>query len=468
MKPFLDKDFLLSTPTAQKLFHEYAENMPIIDYHCHINPQEIAEDKMFSNITEVWLGGDHYKWRQMRSNGVDEYYITGDASPREKFQKWAETLEKAIGNPLYHWSHLELRRFFGYEGVLNGRTAEEVWNLCNAKLATKEMSVRGLIKMSNVKLICTTDDPVDNLHWHQVLKADKTFDVKVLPAWRPDKAMNLEKDFYLDYLKQLSEVSGVEIKDFASLKEALKVRMDYFAENGCTVSDHALNFIYFSPASEETVDAILKKRLAGGTVTEEEQMTFKTAFMQFAAKEYHRRNWVMQLHFGCKRDNNALMYAKLGPDTGFDCIDNYAPAATAADFLNSLVATDELPKTILYSLNPNDNAYIGTLLGCFQDSSAVGKIQQGSAWWFNDHKTGMTEQMTSLANLGLLSNFIGMLTDSRSFLSYTRHEYFRRIMCELIGGWVENGEYPADYVALEEIVKGISYNNCVRYFEFPV
>ncbi len=468
MKPFLDKDFLLSTPTAQKLFHEYAENMPIIDYHCHINPQEIAEDKMFSNITEVWLGGDHYKWRQMRSNGVDEYYITGDASPREKFQKWAETLEKAIGNPLYHWSHLELRRFFGYEGVLNGRTAEEVWNLCNAKLATKEMSVRGLIKMSNVKLICTTDDPVDNLHWHQVLKADKTFDVKVLPAWRPDKAMNLEKDFYLDYLKQLSEVSGVEIKDFASLKESLKVRMDYFAENGCTVSDHALNFIYFSPASEETVDAILKKRLAGGTVTEEEQMTFKTAFMQFAAKEYHRRNWVMQLHFGCKRDNNALMYAKLGPDTGFDCIDNYAPAATAADFLNSLVATDELPKTILYSLNPNDNAYIGTLLGCFQDSSAVGKIQQGSAWWFNDHKTGMTEQMTSLANLGLLSNFIGMLTDSRSFLSYTRHEYFRRIMCELIGGWVENGEYPADYVALEEIVKGISYNNCVRYFEFPV
>ena len=468
MKPFLDKDFLLSTPTAQKLFHEYAENMPIIDYHCHINPQEIAEDKMFSNITEVWLGGDHYKWRQMRSNGVDEYYITGDASPREKFQKWAETLEKAIGNPLYHWSHLELRRFFGYEGVLNGRTAEEVWNLCNAKLATKEMSVRGLIKMSNVKLICTTDDPVDNLHWHQVLKADKTFDVKVLPAWRPDKAMNLEKDFYLDYLKQLSEVSGVEIKDFASLKEALKVRMDYFVENGCTVSDHALNFIYFSPASEKTVDAILKKRLAGGTVTEEEQMTFKTAFMQFAAKEYHRRNWVMQLHFGCKRDNNALMYAKLGPDTGFDCIDNYAPAATAADFLNSLVATDELPKTILYSLNPNDNAYIGTLLGCFQDSSAVGKIQQGSAWWFNDHKTGMTEQMTSLANLGLLSNFIGMLTDSRSFLSYTRHEYFRRIMCELIGGWVENGEYPADYVALEEIVKGISYNNCVRYFEFPV
>ncbi|MDY3920269.1 MAG: glucuronate isomerase [Candidatus Limivivens sp.] len=468
MKPFLDKDFLLSTPSACRLYHDYAENMPIVDYHCHINPQEIAEDKVFQNITEVWLGGDHYKWRQMRSNGVDEYYITGDASPREKFQKWAETLEKAIGNPLYHWSHLELRRYFDYEGVLNGRTAEEVWNLCNAKLQTKEMSVRGLIKMSNVRLICTTDDPVDNLHWHQVLKADESFDVKVLPAWRPDKAMNLEKDFYLDYLKQLSEVSGVAVTDFASLKEALKVRMDYFAENGCSVSDHALNFVYYSPASEEEVNAILCRRLAGEAVSFEDQLKFKTAFMQFVAKEYHRRNWVMQLHFGCKRDNNALMYAKLGPDTGFDCIDNYAPSATAADFLNSLIATDQLPKTILYSLNPNDNAYIGTLLGCFQDSSAVGKIQQGSAWWFNDHKHGMTEQMISLANLGLLGNFIGMLTDSRSFLSYTRHEYFRRIMCDLIGGWVENGEYPDDQEALEKIVKGISYNNVVRYFGFPI
>ncbi|MDO5423477.1 MAG: glucuronate isomerase [Eubacteriales bacterium] len=468
MKPFLDKDFLLETPTAQKLYHEYAETMPIVDYHCHINPQEIAEDKIFSNITEVWLGGDHYKWRQMRSNGVDEYYITGDATPREKFQKWAETLEKAIGNPLYHWSHLELRRYFGYEGVLNGRTAEEVWNLCNAKLQTKEMSVRGLIKMSNVKLICTTDDPVDDLHWHQVLKADESFDVKVLPAWRPDKAMNLEKDFYLDYIKQLSDVSGIAVKDFASLKEALSVRMDYFAENGCSVSDHGLNFVYYSPASDEEVNAILCKRLAGESVSYEEQLKFKTAFMQFVAREYHRRNWVMQLHFGCKRDNNALMYAKLGPDTGYDCIDNYAPSATAADFLNSLIATDQLPKTILYSLNPNDNAYIGTLLGCFQDSSAVGKLQQGSAWWFNDHKHGMTEQMISLANLGLLGNFIGMLTDSRSFLSYTRHEYFRRIMCNLIGGWVENGEYPDDYEALENIVKGISYNNVVRYFQFPV
>lgn len=468
MKPFLDKDFLLSTPTANKLYHDYAETMPILDYHCHINPQEIAENKKFNNITEVWLGGDHYKWRQMRSNGVDEKYITGDADPREKFQKWAETLEKAIGNPLYHWSHLELRRFFGYEGVLNGDTAEEVWNLCNEKLQTPEMSVRGLIKMSNVTLLCTTDDPVDDLHWHQVIKADDTFDVKVLPAWRPDKAMNLETDFYTDYIKQLSEVSGVEVKDFSSLKEALCRRLDYFAENGCSVSDHALNYIYYAPASEDEVNAILLKRLNGEEVNAGEQLKFKTAFMQFVAKEYHRRNWVMQLHFGCKRNNNALMFEKLGPDTGYDSIDNYAPAATAADFLNLLIATDQLPKTVLYSLNPNDNAYIGTLLGCFQDSSAIGKIQQGSAWWFNDHKQGMIDQMVSLANLGLLSNFIGMLTDSRSFLSYTRHEYFRRIVCELIGGWVENGEYPEDYKALEKIIKGISYNNAVRYFEFPL
>lgn len=468
MKPFLDQEFLLSTPTAQKLYHEYAESMPILDYHCHINPQEIAEDRMFDNITEVWLGGDHYKWRQMRSNGVDEYYITGDADPREKFQKWAETLEKAIGNPLYHWSHLELRRYFGYEGVLNGRTAEEVWNLCNEKLHTKELSVRGMIKMSNVRLICTTDDPVDDLHWHQLIKADKSFDVKVLPAWRPDKAMNLEKETFGAYIGQLSRVSGVEVKDFASLKEALKLRMDYFAENGCSVSDHGLNYVYYSPASEEEVNAILVKRLAGEAVTAAEEEIYKTAFLQFVAGEYHRRNWVMQLHFGAKRDNNALMFAKLGPDTGFDSIDNHTPAATTADFLNSLIAKDQLPKTILYSLNPNDNAYIGSLIGCFQDSSAVGKLQHGSAWWFNDHKTGMTEQLTSLANLGLLGNFIGMLTDSRSFLSYTRHEYFRRILCELIGSWVENGEYPADYESLEPIIKGISFNNAVRYFGFPL
>ena len=383
MKAFMDKDFLLSTETSKKLFHEYAETMPIVDYHCHINPQEIAEDRKFENITQVWLGGDHYKWRQMRSNGVDEYYITGGASDREKFQKWAETLGKAIGNPLYHWSHLELQRYFGYTGYLNGDTAEEVWNLCNKKLQEDDMSVRNIIRKSNVKLICTTDDPVDDLKWHKVLAEDESFEVKVLPAWRPDKAMNL----------------GVN---------------------------------------------------------------------HLVGKEYQKKNWVMQIHYGCKRDNNTFMYEQLGPDTGYDCINNYAPSAQTADFLNSLIASNELPKTILYSLNPNDNEAIGTILGCFQGTEAAGKIQQGSAWWFNDHKTGMIAQMTSLANLGLLANFVGMLTDSRSFLSYTRHEYFRRILCELIGGWVENGEYPADYKTLKEIVCGISYNNAVDYFGFDL
>ena len=468
MKAFMDKDFLLSTPTAQKLYHDFAESTPILDYHCHINPKEIAEDRKFENITQVWLGGDHYKWRQMRSNGIDEYYITGDASDREKFQKWAETLEKAIGNPLYHWSHLELRKYFGYEGYLNGETAEEVWNLCNAKLQEDSMTVRNLIKQSNVKLICTTDDPVDSLEWHKVIADDKTFDVQVLPAWRPDKAMNLEKPEYLDYLKTLSEVSGVEVKSFKDLMKALSLRMDFFASMGCCVSDHALEYVMYAPASEEEIEKIFAGRLNGGSVSREDEMKFKTAFMTAVGKEYHKRNWVMQLHYGCKRDNNVFRYNQLGPDTGFDCINNYAPSAQMADFLNALSSTDELPKTILYSLNPNDNESIGTILGCFQGPETVGKIQQGSAWWFNDHKVGMMNQMISLANLGLLSNFVGMLTDSRSFLSYTRHEYFRRILCNLIGGWVENGEFPQDYETLGEIVKNISYYNARNYFRFDV
>ena len=468
MKKFMDADFLLTSDVAKKLYHEYAAVMPIIDYHCHINPQEIWEDRKFENITQVWLGGDHYKWRQMRSNGVDEKYITGDATDREKFQKWAETLERLIGNPLYHWSHLELKTYFGYEGYLNGETAEEVWNLCNEKLAQDDMTVRNIIKKSNVKLICTTDDPIDTLEFHKKIAEDQTFDVKVLPAWRPDKAMNLEKPEYLDYLAKLSAVSGVEVNSFATLMEALKVRLDYFEVAGCSVSDHALEYVMYAPASDEEIEAIFAKRLAGGTVTKEEELKFKTAYMLVLGKEYNRRDWVMQLHYGCKRDNNTFRYSQLGPDTGYDCINNYAPSAQMADFLNAFAITDELPKTILYSLNPNDNASIGTILGCFQNAKTIGRIQQGSAWWFNDHKTGMQEQMISLANLGTLSNFVGMLTDSRSFLSYTRHEYFRRIMCELIGGWVDNGEYPEDYKALERIVKDISYNNTNRYFKFNV
>ena len=467
MKAFMNKDFLLSTPTAQKLYHDFAENTPILDYHCHINPKEIAEDRKFENITQVWLGGDHYKWRQMRSNGIDEYYITGSASDREKFQKWAETLEKAIGNPLYHWSHLELRKYFGYEGYLNGETAEEVWNLCNAKLQEDSMTVRNLIKQSNVKLICTTDDPVDSLEWHKVIADDKTFDVQVLPAWRPDKAMNLEKPEYLDYLKTLSEVSGVEVKSFKDLMKALSLRMDFFASMGCCVSDHALEYVMYAPASEEEIEKIFAGRLNGGSVSREDEMKFKTAFMTAVGKEYHKRNWVMQLHYGCKRDNNVFRYNQLGPDTGFDCINNYAPSAQMADFLNALSSTDELPKTILYSLNPNDNESIGTILGCFQGPETVGKIQQGSAWWFNDHKVGMMNQMISLANLGLLSNFVGMLTDSRSFLSYPRHEYFRRTLCNLLGNDVENGEIPAcEIERVNQMVEDICYNNAKKFFQF--
>ena len=330
------------------------------------------------------------------------------------------------------------------------------------------MTVRGLIRQSGVTLICTTDDPVDTLEYHERLAKDDSFEVQVLPAWRPDKAMNLEQEPYPEYIAKLESVSGVKIDSFKALMEALKVRMEFFAQHGCSVSDHALEYVMYAPAGEEEIEAIFRKRLEGGKISREEEMKFKTAYMICLGKEYHRRGWVMQLHYGCKRNNNAQMYQQLGPDTGYDCINNYAPSAQMADFLNALISTDDLPRTILYSLNPYDNASIGTILGCFQDSSAVAKIQQGSAWWFNDHKVGMTEQMTTLANLGYLAGFVGMLTDSRSFLSYSRHEYFRRVMCALLGRWVEDGEYPDDEVALEKIVKGICYNNAVKYFGFDL
>jgi glucuronate isomerase len=468
MKAFMDQDFLLNSDTAKTLYHDYAAKMPVLDYHCHINPREIAEDRQFENITQVWLGGDHYKWRFMRSCGVDEFYITGGASDKEKFFKWAECLGKAIGNPLYHWSHLELQRYFGYNGALSAKTAEEVWELCNKKLAEPSMSVRNLIRQSNVTLICTTDDPVDSLEWHKMIAEDSTFDVKVLPAWRPDKAMNIEKPDYTDYLGKLSAASGVSIASFEDLKKALSNRMDFFASMGCSVSDHALEYVMYAPATDAEIEAIFAKRLSGSAVSREEELQFKTAFMLFVGSEYNKRDWAMQLHYGCKRDNNTTMYNKLGPDTGYDCINNYAPSMQTADFLNAMNEAGGLPRTILYSLNPNDNQAIGTILGCFQDSTAVAKIQQGSAWWFNDNKTGMQDQMVSLANLGNLSGFVGMLTDSRSFLSYTRHEYFRRILCNLLGEWVENGEFPQDYDILGEIVQDISYRNAVNYFRFDL
>ena len=468
MKAFMDADFLLQTETAKKLYHEYAAKMPILDYHCHINPREIAEDRQFENITQVWLGGDHYKWRFMRSCGVEERYITGDASDKEKFLKWAECVGKAIGNPLYHWSHLELKAYFSYNGALSAKTAEEVWEICNKKLAEPSMSARNIIKQSNVTLICTTDDPIDTLEWHKIIAADASFTTAVLPAWRPDKAMNLEKPDFAAYIGKLSAASGIEIKTFADMKAALQNRMDYFAANGCLVSDHGLEYVMFEPGTDEVVEAAFKKALAGEKVTRKEELQFKTAFLAFCGGEYAKRNWVMQLHYGVKRDNNKPMYNAIGPDTGYDCISNYTPSAQLADFLNHLQEKNALPRTILYSLNPIDNEAIGTILGCFQNSEAVAKIQQGSAWWFNDNKVGMQNQMISLANLGNLSGFVGMLTDSRSFLSYTRHEYFRRILCNLLGNWVENGEFPADFDILGEIVENISYNNAVNYFNFDM
>ena len=465
----MDADFLLETETAKTLFHNYAEKMPVLDYHCHINPKEIAEDRHFDNIAQVWLGADHYKWRFMRSCGVEEKYITGDASDHDKFIKWAECLGKAIGNPLFHWSHLELQRYFDYHGVLNSKTAEEVWNICNEKLKQPSMSARSLIKQSNVTLVCTTDDPIDSLEWHKMIAEDPTFDVKVLPAWRPDKAMYIEKPDYLEYIDKLAAAAGMnEINTFAALKEALKNRMQFFASMGCNVSDHGMAFAMYFPASDDEIEAIFNKRLNKMILTDEEENKFKTAFLLFVSAEYAKLDWTMQLHYGVKRDNNTDMFNKIGVDTGFDCITDYTPCAQLVDLLNAMNSNSGLPRTILYSLNPIDNAAIGTIIGCFQNSDAVGKIQHGSAWWFNDNKTGMIDQMTSLANLGNLSGFVGMLTDSRSFLSYTRHEYFRRILCNLIGNWVENGEFPADMDILSEIVADISYNNAKRYFKFPL
>lgn len=466
MKAFMDKDFLLETDTAKLLYHKYASQMPVLDYHCHISPKEIAENRRFENMTQVWLGGDHYKWRQMRANGIEEYYITGDAPDREKFQKWAETLEKAIGNPLYHWSHLELQRYFGYYGVLNSETAEDVWNLCNVRLQEPDMSARGLMKQSGVTLICTTDDPADDLRWHKIIAEDETFSIQVLPAWRPEQAMKIGTPGFVSYLKRLEGAAQIKITSFAALKQALSKRMAYFASMGCRISDHSLDYAMYEPVSEAEVEAIFAKALSGEKISRREELQYKTAFLLYAAKEYNRYDWVMQLHYGVKRDNDRKRYGLLGADTGFDCINTYTPSAQLADLLNACSEADALPKTILYSLNPADNTAIGTVIGCFQGTGAAGKIQQGSAWWFNDHKQGMIDQLTSVANQGLLGNFIGMLTDSRSFLSYTRHEYFRRILCSLLGDWVEKGEYPADEKILGRIVQDISYENAVRYFGF--
>ncbi len=464
MKPFMDKDFLLSTETAKKLYHDFAAECPIIDYHCHVNPKEIYEDKHFDNITGVWLSGDHYKWRIMRSNGVDEYYITGGANDREKFQKFAEALPKAIGNPMYHWCHLELKNYFGYEGVLNGETAEDVWQLTCKKLSEQEMGVRGLISKSNVAFVGTTDDPIDSLEWHKKIAEDDTIKTIVSPSFRPDKALNIDKVGWNEYIGNLSRVSEIKIKDFYSLKHALGERIKYFNDAGCKVSDHGLDHMIFCDVTDEVNDEIMKKALAGEKVSASEAEGFKTSLLVFCASQYAKFGWVMQLHYNCLRNPNSKMFDKLGADTGFDCIGPDNGSEKLAKLLDKLNTKDALPKTILYSLDSSDNSFLDTLIGSFQGTEVAGKLQHGSAWWFNDNKQGMKDQLISLANLSLLGNFVGMLTDSRSFLSYTRHEYFRRILCDLIGQWVENGEYPCDMNQLGTIVKDICHNNAVRYF----
>lgn len=468
MQQFMNKDFLLLNESAKILYHDYAAKMPIIDYHCHIDPAEIAQNKCFKNITQVWLGGDHYKWRAMRSNGVAEKYITGNATDKEKFQKWAETLPKAIGNPLYHWTHLELKEYFNYTHTLNKETAEEVWELCNQKLQSGTLNVRDIIQQSHVKVICTTDDPVDDLKWHAQIAQDDTFETQVLPTWRPDKTVNIEKESFVAYIRQLSEVSEIKIDSLESLFVALTVRLDYFNDHGCKIADHGLDYIFYRESTTEETDTILKKALDGQTLTVEEIEKYKTTLLIFFGQAYSKRHWVMQLHFGALRNNNHIMFEKLGPDTGFDAINTHPCAEGAVGLLNALEEKHSLPKTILYSLNPTDNAPIGALIGCFQNSEAAGKIQHGSGWWFNDTKQGMIEQLTNLANFSILGNFIGMLTDSRSFLSYTRHDYFRRILCNLIGTWVENGEYPADFETLGQIIQDISFNNANHYFGFNI
>ncbi len=464
MKKFMDENFLLQNETAVKLYNEFAKDMPIFDYHCHVPPKEIAEDKMYNDIIEIWLGGDHYKWRAMRSNGVDEEYITGSKSNKEKFFKWAETMPYCIGNPLYHWTHLELKRYFGIEKPLSPETAEEIWNVCNEKLQTPEFSAKNIIKKSNVKSLCTTDDPVDSLEYHAEIKKDKSFNVKVLPAFRPDKVVNIHKtEDFINWISKLSEVTKSEINDLDSLLNALVQRIDYFHEAGCRLSDHGLDNVEYCEFTEDEVNDIFQQVLHWQNITEDETAKYKTKMLLFFGEEYAKRGWVMQYHIGVTRNNNTRMYKKLGADTGFDAVGDFNFAQNLPKIMDALDSKNMLPRTILYNVNPKDNFVIGTLLGCFQGGSIPGKIQFGSGWWFNDQKDGMIQQMTCLGNLGLLGRFVGMLTDSRSFLSYTRHEYFRRILCNLIGEWIENGEYPYDEKYLREIIEGICFNNVDSY-----
>jgi glucuronate isomerase len=468
MKAFMDDNFLLDNEVSQALYHDHAKNQPIIDYHCHLNPAFIANDRRFDNLGQIWLEGDHYKWRAMRTNGIDERFCTGkDTSDWEKFEKWAETVPYTMRNPLYHWTHLELRRAFGVDTLLKPETARDIFEECTAKLRTPEYSARSLMKQFNVETVCTTDDPIDSLE-HHISLAKEGFSVKVLPTWRPDKAMAVENPAaFRAYIEQLSAVSGVSISRFADVIDALQVRHDFFASVGCKLSDHGIEEFYAEDYTQADIDSLFNKVYGGQTLTTQEIRQFKSAMMYEFAVMDHKKGWTQQLHYGAIRDNNSRLFAKLGPDTGFDSIGDFTVAKAMSKFLNRLDTTNQLPKTIIYNLNPRDNDLITTMLGNFQDGSVAGKIQFGSGWWFLDQKVGMTAQMNSLSVLGLLSRFVGMLTDSRSFLSYPRHEYFRRILCNLIGTDVVNGELPASEMAfIGQLVEGVSYRNAKQYFNF--
>ena len=466
MKAFLDQDFLLQSATAQTLYHQYAAAMPIIDYHNHLVPQQIADDHQFDNITQAWLYGDHYKWRAMRAHGVDEKYITGNASDEEKFMKWAETVPYTMRNPLYHWTHLELQRYFGVTEVLNSASAKRIYDHCAALLKTPEYSVKNLLLKMNVKVLCTTDDPIDDLGYHKQIKASG-YAIKVLPTFRPDKAMAVDDIATFNaYVKSLAQVVGYGIQDLSTYKKAIGERHDYFHACGGRLSDHGLEHIYAEDYTEEQIAKIFGQLVSGANVSDHEKWQFKSAMLVYFAHLDHAKGWTQQFHLGALRNNNARLLGSLGPDTGFDSIGDFEQAKPLSKFLNHLDSTNQLAKTILYNLNPGDNELLATMTGNFQDGTIVGKMQFGSSWWFLDQKDGMESQMNALSNMGLLSHFVGMLTDSRSFLSFPRHEYFRRILCNLMGQDVENGELPADIEWLGKLVKDISYTNASEFFNF--
>ncbi len=466
MKNFLDDNFLLQSKTAQDLYHQFAKNQPIIDYHNHLIPEQVANNAQFENISQVWLYGDHYKWRAMRTNGVAEKYITGDASDKDKFLKWAETVPYTMRNPLYHWTHLELQRYFGITDLLSAKTAEKIYEETAAKLAELAYSVRGLLKMMNVEVICTTDDPIDSLIHHQAFATEKE-SFKMLPAFRPDKAMNADDVSALNaYIDKLEEVAGISVTSYAHYLDALKSRHDFFAQNGCSVSDHGLEQIYAEDYTQQEISAIFDKIRSQQELTAQENLKFKSAMLMQFAEWDHEKGWVQQYHLGALRNNNARMLREIGPDTGWDSIGDFSQARSLSKFLNRLDNQDRLAKTILYNLNPGDNELLATMIGNFNDGSVKGKVQFGSAWWFHDQKDGMTKQINALSNMGLLSRLVGMLTDSRSFLSFPRHEYFRRLICDIFGEDIEKGELPNDTEWVGKLITDISYNNAKEYFNF--